>query len=61
MTPDNMLVPGALFAAIFDPEAAAGPDLAVNYEVWNRIYHSVPEDYKLPDLPIVTLRLPVVG
>ncbi|MFC3800630.1 hypothetical protein [Cohnella sp. GCM10012308] len=61
MTSDNILVPGALFAGLFDPAAAAGPDLDVNYEVWNRIYNAVPEGYKLPDLPVATLRLPGVG
>lgn len=61
MKPDEQVVPGAMFAGLFDPDAAPGPDLAVNYEVWNRIYHALPEGYKLPDLPVAMLRLPGAG
>lgn len=52
-------VPGGLYANLFD-NAAAGPDVAVSYKVWNTICHAVPADYRLPDLPLATLTLPRV-
>lgn len=56
-TSADRFVPGGLYADLFDP-SATGPDRAVSYEVWNRIYNAVPEDYRLPDIPVVTLQLP---
>lgn len=61
MKPDEIVVPGVMYAGLFDPAAAPGPDIAVNYAVWNRIYHGVPDGYRLPDLPVATLRLPGTG
>lgn len=28
------------------------PDVLVDYVIWNRIFQSLPKDYKLPDEPV---------
>jgi hypothetical protein len=35
-------------------EQVSNPDVLVDYYVWNAIFESLPKDYKLPDMPVLT-------
>jgi hypothetical protein len=53
MSLSGLTVTGQLYIRLFD-EAVKGPAPEVNYEVWNRIFNGVPENYKLPDMAVIT-------
>ncbi|WP_164817325.1 hypothetical protein [Paenibacillus lautus] len=33
----------------------SSPELVVDYVIWNRIFQSLPKDYKLPDEPVTNI------
>ncbi|HUC93811.1 MAG TPA: hypothetical protein VMS09_17645 [Paenibacillus sp.] len=46
-------VTGDLYNRIFAVQTS-NPEVVVDYTVWNRIFASLPRDYLLPDLPVIT-------
>lgn len=46
-------VTGDLYNRIFVVQTS-NPEVAVDYGVWNRIFASLPKEYKVPDLPVIT-------
>ena len=60
MSSSGFIVTGHLYNRLFD-EAVKGPAIDVNYEVWNHLFNAVPENYKLPDMAVITFMPPATS
>ncbi|MEF2967949.1 hypothetical protein V3851_19135 [Paenibacillus sp. M1] len=51
--PKPYQVPGDLYNRIFATQVSHS-ELLVDYALWNKIVASLPKDYQLPDLPVLS-------
>lgn len=53
MTENRYMVIGDLYNRIFFVQIS-NPEVLVDYVTWNKIFETLPKDYQLPDMAILT-------